>query len=454
MSDPSDRSKPMASFRRRVSGNFGIRIAGLGLQFLGSVLIARLLGVEAFGVYTYAFTCVVITGILMSLGMEQLSVRELPRFIARGQTGLLRGFLTLQFALITLISVIIASVLLWLEGSGRMVFPIAAGWIVAGMVVHALILNVAAVLAGFQRVVQSQLMETLLRQVLFLSVLGLAVYLGFELGAPEVFGLSVMVGLMVLVCMVILAWRVLAELPPDQHQSGQAQNRRQLIPRVWLAASLPLLVMAFANQMQTNLDVLMLGVLAEAADVGRYRVASRGADLMLIANGVAVQVLGPMLARALAHESAEKGRMEGQQLITQSAQLAALLGGGVFAVLTLGAGYYMAIFGADFLSAAPALRILVAAQMVGILCGPGSVILVTMGRERLVLLVALTALAVNVVLNLTLIPVFGIMGAASATFVAVIFLQGMLMVCVLRTSGFDPTLLALWRRRGAPRHQG
>lgn len=446
MSDPSDAPKSMSSFRSRVSGNFGIRIAGLGLQFLGSVLIARLLGVEALGVYTFAFTCVVITGILMSLGMEQLSVRELPRFIARGQAGLLRGFLTVQFGLILLISAAIAAVLLWLEGSGRLVFPIAAGWLVAGMVVHALILNVSAVLTGFQRVVQSQLMEALLRQVLFLSVLGLAIYLGFELGAPEVFGLSVVVGLSILICMMVLARRVLAELPTTTPE----QDRRQLTPRLWLTASLPLLVMAFANQMQTNLDVLMLGVLAEAADVGRYRVASRGADLMLIANGVAVQVLGPMLSRALAGEDPEKARLEGQQLITQTAQLAAILGGGVFAALTLGATYYMALFGADFLSAAPALRILVAAQMVGILCGPVSVVLVTMGRERLVLLVAVTALILNTVLNLTLIPVFGIMGAAWATFVAVIFLQGVLMVCVLRTSGFDPTLRAMWRRDARP----
>ncbi len=450
MSDPSDTPRPMSSFRRRVSGNFGIRIAGLGLQFLGSVVIARLLGVEALGVYTFAFTCVVITGILMSLGMEQLSVRELPRFIARGQTGFLRGFLTLQFGLITLISVIIAAVLLWLEGSGRLVFPIAAGWLVAGMVVHALILNVSAVLASFQRVVQSQLMETLLRQVLFLSVLGVSIYLGFELGAPEIFGMSVLVGLSVLICMMLLARRVLAELPAIP----LAQDRRQLTPRVWLAASLPLLVMAFANQMQTNLDVLMLGVMAEAADVGRYRVASRGADLMLIANGVAVQVLGPMLARALANEDHEKARIEGQQLLIQSAQLAAVLGGGIFAALTLGAGYYMALFGSDFLSAAPALRVLVAAQMVGILCGPGIVVLVTMGRERLVLRVAVMALIVNVVLNFTLIPAFGIMGAACATFVAVIFLKGVLMVCVFQTSDFDPTLRAMWRRHGRQQHLG
>lgn len=441
MSDPSDTPKPMSSFRRRVSGNFGIRIAGLGLQFLGSVVIARLLGVEAFGVYTYAFTCVVITGILMSLGMEQLSVRELPRFVVRGQTGLLRGFLTLQFGLILTLCGCVAAVLFWLEGSGRLVLPIAAGWLVAGIAVHALILNVSALLAGFQRVVQSQLMETLLRQVAFLSVLGLAIYLGFDLGAAEVFGLSVVVAIGVLMCMVLLAWRALAELPAG----GAGQNRREFTPKLWLTASLPLLVMTFASQMQTNLDVLMIGVLAEAADVGRYRAASRGADLMLIANSVAMQVLGPMLARTLAGEDTQAARVEGQRLITQGAQLAALLGGGICVVLGVGAGFYMGLFGADFLPATPVLRVLLVAQMLGILCGPVVVILITLNYERLVLLVSLGALLVNLTLNLTLIPIYGMMGAACATFIAVIFFKGVLMICVLRYGGFDPTLRALWR---------
>jgi len=441
MNDPSDTPKPMSSFRRRVSGNFGIRIAGLGLQFLGSVVIARLLGVEAFGVYTYAFTCVVITGILMSLGMEQLSVRELPRFVVRKQTGLLCGFLTLQFGLILTLCGIVAAVLFWLEGSGRLVLPIAAGWLVAGIAVHALILNVSALLAGFQRVVQSQLMETLLRQVVFLSVLGLAIYLGVELGAAEVFGLSVMVGMAVLMCMILLARRALAELPAG----GAGQGGRHFTPKLWLTASLPLLVMTFASQMQTNLDVLMIGVLAESADVGRYRAASRGADLMLIANSVAMQVLGPMLSRTLAGEDQDAAHVEGQRLITQGAQLAALLGGGICVVLGLGANLYMGLFGADFLPAAPVLRVLVVAQMLGILCGPVVVILITLGHERLVLMVSLAALVVNLTLNLTLIPIYGMMGAACATFIAVLFFKGVLMICVLRVSGFDPTLRAMWR---------
>ena len=444
MNAPSDTPPTPTSFRRRVTGNFGIRVAGLGLQFAGSVLIARLLGVEAFGVYTFAFTCVVITGILMSLGMEQLSVRELPRFVVRGQTGLLRGFLTLQFGLILTITSCVALVLFWLEE--RISLPLAAGWLVVGILVHELILNVSSVLAGFQRVVQSQLLETLLRQVVFLTALGVAVYLGVDMGATEVFGLSVLAGMGILLCMGVLAWRAMATLPA----SARVQPRREMMPKLWLMASLPLLVMTFASQMQTNLDVLMIGVLAEAADVGRYRAASRGADLMLIANSIAMQVLGPMLSRALAGENTQAAQREGQRLITQAAQLAALMGGGICLVLGMGAGFYMGLFGTDFLPATPVLRILLVAQMLGILCGPVVVVLITLGRERLVLMVSLAALVVNLTLNMTLIPIFGMIGAACATFLAVLFFKGALMVCVFRVSGFDPTLRAMWRAGSRP----
>ena len=434
MDAPSDTPQPPPSLRRRISGNFGIRIAGLGLQFVGSILIARLLGVEAFGVYTYAFTCVIITGILMSLGMQQLSVREVPRFMANNQTGLLWGFLTLQFGLIFGFTGLVAGGLFWLEGTGQLALPIAAGWLVAGVLLHALILNVSSLLAGFQRVLQSQLMETLLRQCLFLAALCVAVYIGVELGAAEVFGLSVLVGAVVLSGMIILAWRA---VPP-------APGHTEMTPKLWLTASLPLLVMVFANQMQTNLDILMLGVLSDAADVGRYRVASRAADLMLITNNAAIQVLGPMLAKTLAQRNSARALQNGQHLITQSAQLAALMGGGVCLALLLGAEFYMSLFGPDFLGGTPALRVLVVAQMLGILCGPVAVILVTLGREKLVLWAALAAVVVNLSLNIVLIPAFGLMGAATATFIAVLFFQGILLACVLQASPFDPTL---WLRR-------
>ena len=424
-------------YMRRAAGSFGLRFGGLFLQFAGSVAVARLLGVAAFGSYSYAYTWAVIGGGVLGLGLAPLAIRELPRYLARGQLGLLRGYLTAGLAMILAMTGIAAGLLAGLEAMDLLHFDM--GWPLVLMVglVQALILSLSALLNGFQRIVLSQFIENVLRYVLFLVALGVLFLLAYPFDAAAMLTVSLVMALPVVAVMVWAARRAMkAEIPGPLPAPDYAL-------RLWLVAALPLLATNLMVQLQTNLDVLLIGAMASDADVGRYRAASRGADLMLIANTIATQVLGPMLARALAKP---EGAAEGQRLISQSARVSALLGLPLGLGLGLGAAYYLRLFGPDFVAAAPALQILIAAQVVAVLCGPVSVVLVMLGRERQVLWVNLGALALNLVLNLTLIPRFGILGAATSTFVAVVVVRLTLLALVRRQSGFDPTLWPVARR--------
>lgn len=419
---------------RRATGTFGIRLVSLAMQFAGSIMIARLLGVAEFGVYAYAFTWVVIVGLMLSLGVTQLATRELPRFVALGQGAAFRRFVALLFGLIVGIGALCAVLIAGLDGLGYVDVAVGWYWLAIGIVIHGLILGCAAVLQSLQQVVKSQLIETILRQGIFLAALGGLFIWGASLSAFDVFRLSVLLSVPVLALMIWVTRRAVRGITWGPLGTPDTVSRR-----VWMIAALPLLVMLFASQMQTNLDVLLIGALADADDVGRYRTASRGADLMFIATGIAIQVLGPMLAAALTKDD----RTEAQALITQSTLIATLLGGAICVVMFGGASVYLGLFGPDFVSGAGILRILVAAQMIGILCGPVTVVLITLGFERLVLMVSIGVLTLNLCLNLILIPLYGPIGAAWATFIAVITLQVVQLIFVTKRSGFDPTLRPL-----------
>lgn len=426
-----------STFMRRATGTFGIRIVSLAMQFAGSIIIARLLGVAEFGVYAYAFTWVVILGLLLSLGVTQLATRELPRFIELGQQGAFRRFVALLFSLIIASAGFSACVLAGLQQAGYVNVAVGWHWLAFGILIHGLILGLAAVLQSLQQVVKSQFVETVLRQGLFLIALGLLFAWRVSPSAFDIFRLAVLVSVPIMSLMMWMTYRAMNGIAWPVSQTTDVMSGR-----IWMISAVPLLVMLFASQMQTNLDVLLIGVLADADDVGRYRTASRGADLMFIATGIAIQVLGPMLAQTLAQGNHEQG----QALITQSTLISTVLGGVICVVMCVGASIYLGLFGPDFVAGADILRILVCAQMIGILCGPVTIILVTLGHERLVLLVAVGVLLLNLVLNLSLIPTFGPIGAAWATFIAVITLQVVLMVFLIRQDGFDPTLRPLLSR--------
>ena len=419
-----------------------VRFGGLGLQFAGSILIARALGVEGFGAYSYAFTWAVILGTVITLGFAPLAVRELPRFVVAGDHGLLRGYLRVCAVVVLGVGTLVALMLAGLEAAGLLVLSVGWPLVALAALAQSVLLVLVALLTGLQKIILAQLVETLLRQGVFLGPLLVLLYLGHVFLPAEVFRLAVISVVLMLPVLTWLIWREMGR------QVAPWQTRRSIAaeygPWLWVGMALPLLATTLANQMQTNLAVIMVGYMGDDADVGRYRTASRAVDLVLIANALAIQVLGPMLSRALAR----KDRAEAQQLMGQAALAAFGLGALVCLVLAVWSDLYLGLFGPDFLAARTTLRILLIAQILGLICGPVAVVMVMLRRERMVLALSLTSLAVNFCLNWALIPAYGIEGAAVATLCAVLTFKGGLLIVVLRQTGFDPAPFGLGRRLG------
>lgn len=427
----------MPAFVQKIFVSFFLRFGSLGLQFAGSILVARQLGAAGFGVYGYAFTWAVLIGTVLGLGMGQLSIREVPRYLAHGDFGALRGFVA-SWALGLIVSALLATAVIALcQAEGWLEFSIPWPLVMLAAIAHAIVLGLSALLSGFQRILQSQFLESILRQVLFLGALLVCIFLGVVLDTQNIFEITLLA-----VLPVILIMAYILRQSMQQAVAGQSPGY-DFTTIAWLTASVPLLLTTLTTQMQTSLDTLVLGAMVDDKSLGLFRAASRGTDLVLIANGLAVQVLGPMLARALAKDD----RVEAQSLISQSAVMSAGLGLGICAVLAIFPRFYLGLFGAEFREAAPVLWVLVATQAVSVLCGPAALVLVMLRREKLVLFTTLAMLALNFGLKLLFIPIWGMIGAAYATLIAVIVLRLILMVSVVRIGGFDPTIWTPLKRR-------
>ena len=416
-------------FAKKTFGSAALRFGALGLQFLGSILIARILGAAGFGAYGYAFTWATLIGTALGFGMGQLAIREVPRYLAKSEFGALRGFVMVWVLGLGVTGALAAGVLALLDTMGWLDF--AMGWPLVLLVAlsHAAVLGLSALLSGFQRILQSQFLESILRQVLFLAAILITIGLGVTLDTTRVFGLTLVA---VLPVIAVMGWLL------HRSMSGAmtaGKPPRDVTTLAWLAASLPLLMSTLTTQMQTSLDTLVLGAMVDDASLGLFRAASRGAELAMIAQGLAFQVLGPMLSRALAQEN----RAEAQSLISQSAVMSSGLGLLICAGLALLPGTYLGLFGAEFRAATPVLWVLVATQAVAILCGPVALVLIMHKREKFVLLTSLAALGLNLGLKLLMIPALGTMGAALATLIAVSVIKLVLLVAVVRVTGFDPT---------------
>ena len=113
------------SLRRRLirgaSGSVVIWVMLLFLQLGNAMLLARVLGVEQFGAYSFAFSIVQILTIVSTLGGQSLLVREVASYNTQGKFGAVRGLL-IRFRQVS----ILVSLLLML-GGWVVVFVVAEG---------------------------------------------------------------------------------------------------------------------------------------------------------------------------------------------------------------------------------------------------------------------------------------------------------------------------------------
>lgn len=416
-------------FFKKAALSFVMRFGGLFLQFGGSIVVARALGAEGFGAFALASTWAVFVGMMLALGLGELSIREIPTYLAKGRKGPIVGYLTTTFSTIVVTGIIAAIVFAVLEKTELLV--LAPGWKLVALVafVHALVLTVSHTLNGFQRILTSQLLEAFGRQILYLLLIGSVLVAGYTLSPTKLFVITLAAAIPMLVAMIWVLSRAWVK-----QETGPALPEYNL--KLWFAGAVPLLMTAFANRLQLDLDVLMVGSMLGDFEVGIYRAAARGAILVSIANMVALQLVGPMLSRSLANNDHDAA----QGYLRQAALVSFVTGISICLIFGIGAKFYLGLYGPEFPAASRALRILLIGQATIALAGPDAILLIMLRRERLVMIVTTIGVAMNFILNYTLIEPYGIQGAAIASFVSMAFVRITLVSFILRTTRFNPTI--------------
>jgi O-antigen/teichoic acid export membrane protein len=96
------------------------------------------------------------------------------------------------------------------------------------------------------------------------------------------------------------------------------------------------------------------------------------------------------------------------------------------------------LWGPQYTAAATVLVVLVVGEIVGEMTGPVNKLLQSDDRTKLVMKNSLGHLGLNVVLNILLVPSFGLLGAAVATTVSVIAIDAVLVYEVRSKVGINP----------------
>ena len=402
-------------------GSFGLKIAGSGLAFGLSVMLARCLGTVGLGIYAYAMTWTNLLSIPATLGIDQLIVREIAIYRTRSHWKLMGGLLRWSTSIVLVTSLaltLIAAGVVWglHNDFNELVWAVVLAMTTLPL---ASLRNLRlGAMRGLNRIVLGQIPDTLFAPLIVVTITGLMYFLlPDKLNVFWVLGSKIIATAVTFIIGTVWLMRSLPqpvrEVKPEY--SGQ-----------WLLSALPFMFLGTAELINSRIDIIMLGAINGAAAVGIYAAIAGIAQLTAFIHQATLGVLGPTIATLYSEGKVRQLERLIQRSILAVFAISLLLGGTIIAL----SKYLLLIFGSEFVIGATAMNILIGGQIFNALTGPVGLVLNMTGHQTKTAIATGLSAFLNIVLNALLIPRYGIIGAAMATTISMITINAIKVMFV------------------------
>jgi O-antigen/teichoic acid export membrane protein len=389
---PCIRGKHLATPFRNIARLSVGDAAAKTLTFLAFVYLARVLGVERFGILEFAGSLLVYFLLLGDGGLELWATREVAK--TPDLSALVARILPLRVLLATASFGLLIALLPLLPGYPELRQSLG----IFGLTLFAQAISLKWVFMGQEK----------MSRVAWGLVLGQIVFLLLILGLVHNSTALIFVALIRLASDICLALYFGGVYLKRHGWPAHATLRGAgtiLGPALTIGAAQ---AMGLLNY---NFDSVLLGFLADARTVGLYNAAYKPVMIALALPLTYFAGLFPALSRTHA-----EGEAAFRPLVERSLRLSALM----VAPLAVG-GTLLAkpiielLFGVNFVDSAQVLPVLIWSAVLVILRGSYRQSLTATGHQAIDLRSAIVSSTANVGLNLLLIPRYGMMGAATAT---------------------------------------
>ncbi len=396
--------------RRNALAVFAIRVASAGLLFLSQIVLARWIGAANYGTYVALWSMVLVLGGLSHCGLGVAMMRLVPEYLASHKFDLARGILSggrlLAFAG-GLISAITGGLIFWLLIPGLSSETLVAITLALVCVpMFALTEAQDGLGRGQSWTLAGVTPPYILRPLLVLAFSGVAYLADLPATAVTAIGAAALATSITAITQTVLIGRRISETVPGGSSTFEFMD--------WFKVSLPLLAVAGSELILQNADVLLLNLLRSPDEVGVYYAAAKTTTLALFVH----YAIGSAYAGRFAEAGVRKDQTELNRLAREAVNWTFWPSLLVTASVLLAGPYLLELFGPEFTNAYPAMFIMSAGLMARAATGPSEFILNMLGRQSDCARSFMIAAALSIILNLLLIPPYGMHGAATASAIA------------------------------------
>lgn len=384
---------------------YGLKGLNAATAFIATVILARTAGPAVVGDYGFAVLTATLLGLIAIRGRDYVSLRQIAGDLRTGDTASARG--TMDWSVRTgVVSTLVVTL--------GFAAAVAAGPLAKQLQVDKAALTAAAlgigsvafyrlglcIVRGTGRPIAGQFFEGF-NSIIFAIIVFFFWWQTLSITALDAVVLFFVCQLISVLVMWLLIRRDTLDWAPASPPDTRALSRD----------GLPIMAVQGTHMFSDWLLLALIAGAASIAEVGSMRVAMQ--VVMIIAMIVST---GESYIAALVAGDIRAGLPDLVWARHRRATLAmAVFIGPIIAACVIFPEQLLTLaFGSDFAVAAPALAIMSIGQASKILTGPIGGLLAMAGLERQLLVITLIGLALLLVLSLTLVPLWGIAGAATA----------------------------------------
>jgi O-antigen/teichoic acid export membrane protein len=440
---PSDLSALLQAGLWRSVGSLGIKVATAGLTYLTYVVLSRTMSPDEYGHFAFGLAIATVLAIAAGVGQPMAILRLWPQHSVAGQhpaaiaavrsgsiltilAGVAASLGLAAVVTVTLQFVTLDDTASHFYGAAFLVLPMALAEY-----------NSSALRAQGSLWTALVPRDILWRLALPPAVLGLFA-LGIVLSGPDALVLSAALLAGMLALQFWQAMRAGYVLAPAIAGLRAYWQR-------WGGISRWLMLGALIETAALNADVILVGLMLDLESSGIYFNAFRTAGLMTLFTFAIELVIAPMVAR---HYHA--GEMRQAQAITALCAWAGFVFSlAIFAAFALWGDWILSFFGPTYEEGTLVLVLLALGLLFDAATGPSKIVMMMTGHERAYVAIFGIIMGLGFLVQIAVIPAFGIVGAAAANMGARIVAQVAIALWCRFRIGLDTSLLGVFSVRRA-----
>jgi len=423
------KDKDFSELLRGSSLAFFLRFGGLMAGYLLTLIIANLFGADGLGDYVLSITVLRLFTLLSKLGLDTTSIKFIASFASQNKWTSISKFRN-KVVFILIISSITFSLLLYVLSQ-----PIAD---LINTQVKYIKLNSFFILPmsffmlhyqslrGLKRIAEFSFFYRM-SQSLFTVVSVLIIYYFIQDNEVPIY--AYLVSLLLVSALAFLSFRY--NLNKKSYGKESAEMQILKYSQI-LKISIPLMFAQSVQFIMAWTDKLMLGSMTTTIDVGVYHTAFKlsmfAAAALMSVNSIASPKFAEMFAK--------KDFLGLKKVVHQSTKMIFWSSLPLVIVFFIFPEFLLGLFGEEFKVGVTAFIFLSCGRLISSFSGSVGNILQMTGNQNIYAIILLIGAILNVVLNLILIPLHGINGAAIASMSSLIVWNLSMVLVVKQKFGF------------------